>query len=373
VRKKHTHIIYNLLLIIYLTSCSNQKESFFPKNINEVTYKLEGTKKVIDTLKSPYRLYILKNQLFVTQDNKVNFDEPIIHILDLLTLSPLSAIGKNGLGPNELMSASNIDLDKPNGNAIVYDGRNKRFSNFSISINSSSKLLADNQSTLPANMFDAYKIYQASDKTYLGISTQKEYIFNEYDLNGNWIQGFGRWPEATNSKELQDFSGMERNYLLSSINSGWYKKQIGGDWYALAMNYRDRIELFNFKTKALKSIKGPELIDEIQPFKIAGSGSGLGGAYSWDAKYRYRDLAIKNQNIYALYGGHSQIDYRQTGIVAETIFVFSYDMKLKGKITLDRSVVAIEVDEDLGKIYTITTDENPGIAVFDLPKELLKE
>jgi hypothetical protein len=29
------------------------------------------------------------------------------------------------------------------------------------------------------------------------------------------------------------------------------------------------------------------------------------------------------------------------------------------------------VDEKLGKIYGLTTDENPGIAVFDIPERFL--
>jgi hypothetical protein len=39
---------------------------------------------------------------------------------------------------------------------------------------------------------------------------------------------------------------------------------------------------------------------------------------------------------------------------------------------LNKSIRGLTVDESLGKIYGITTDEDPGIAVFDIPKELLK-
>jgi len=370
---KTTILTSFFLLILSFISCTKNEEYFYPENIDEITFDLKGEKYVYDTLKSPYRLFLIDNKLFATQDTKVNFDEPMIHVFDRKTLERIGSIGQNGLGPNEMLFASHLDIDSSDSTLIVFDGRNKRLSKFDLSLLFDKRLVADRQTILPSNMTDAYKTYRASDTSYMSISAQKKFIFNQYDLSGNWIKGYGSWPDVSNEKQLVGFSDMERNYLLGSINSGWYKKQIGGDWYALAMNYRDRIELFNYKTKELKSIKGPDIKDEIQPFKIAGSGTGLGGAYGWDANFTYRDITFKDKCIYALYGGHSQLDYQETNIIAKTIFVFSYDMKLKSKLQLDKSVVALEVDEELGKIFTITTDENPGIAVFDLPQEILNQ
>lgn len=360
-----------ILAILLFSSCTQEKDTFFPETIADATYKLEGEKYLYDTLKSPYRLFLINDRLFVTQDNKVNFDEPMIHIFNNKTIKRVGAIGKNGLGPNEMLFASHLDIDLSDSTVIVFDGMNKRLSKFKLSLLNKDYLNAQSQTILPSNMTEAFKTYRASDTSYLSIATQKEFIFNEYSFDGNWIKGYSPWPKSSNEKQLAGFSRAERNFLLSSINSGWYKKQIGGNWYGLAMNYRNRIELFNYETKEIKTIKGPDLNDEIQPFKIAGSGAGLGGAYGWDAKYTYRDLVFKDRNIYALFGGHSQLDYQETGIVAKTVFIFSYDLQLKARLILDRSVIALEVDEDEGKIYTITTDENPGIAVFNLPLDLL--
>lgn len=364
-------LMSGLLLMAY--ACTPPKESFYPDNIAELTFQLEGTKWEYDTLKSPYRLYLINKFLFATQDDKVDFDEPMIHVFDRKTLKYLGALGKNGLGPNEMLFTSHLDINPYDTTLLVFDGRNKRISTFSFNQVAEKRLLAQEQTVLPTKMFEAYKTYKASDSTYLSISAQKEYMFNEYDLEGNWINGYGLWPEPANNKQLSDFRGMERSYFLGLMNGGWYRKKFGGDWYGLAMNYRDRIELFNYKTKELRSIEGPEIVDEIQPFRFVGSGESLMGTYSWDAQYTYRELVFKNKYIYALYGGHSQVDYERTGIISKTIFVFSYNTELIGKIELDRSVLALEVDEELGKIYTITTDENPGIAVFDLPEVLLNK
>ncbi len=357
--------------MLIFSSCSQNENTFYPTNIDDVTQEIKGAKFTYDTLKSPFKLFIAGDHLFVTQDGKVNFDEPMIHVFDKETMARVASIGQNGMGPNEMLFASLLDFDQSDSSVVVFDSRSKRFSKFDIQFAPQSNLLAQEQNVLPSDMFDSYKTYKASDSTYLGVSTQKEYIFNEYDLDGEWITGYVTWPQVANEKQLAGYSGIERNYLLGEINRGSFKKEVAGNWYALAMNYRDRIELFNYKTKEVRTIEGPELIDEIQPFRIAGAGSNLGGAYDFfEAVATYRDVTFKPKYLYALYAGTSQNEYKETGILAETIFVFGYDMKLKGKLLLDKSASALDVDEELGKIYTITTDENPGIAVYDIPSFL---
>lgn len=364
-------LIFGLSLFLYI-SCSKKEKPFYPTNIKEKTFELKAQKYTYDTLKSPYKPFIINDNLYVTQDTKVNFDEPLIHIFNKESMERKGAIGKNGMGPNEMLFASLLDYDLSDSTVIVFDSRKKSFSEFDKIPRSKNSLLARNQIRLSSDMHDAYKVYKASDSTYLAVSTQKQYIFNEYDTNGKWIRGYGKWPGIPNEKLLSGFTGIERNYLLGEINAGSLKKEIGGDWYGYAMRFRDRVELFNYRTKEYKSVKGPELIDEIQPFKIAGSGKGLGGAYDFmEAIRTYIDIAFQPKYIYTLYAGVSQTEVRNTGQFAQIVFVFSYDSELVGQLNLNKSLRSFEVDEELGRIYGITIDENPGVAVFDIPEEIL--
>jgi hypothetical protein len=56
--------------------------------------------------------------------------------------------------------------------------------------------------------------------------------------------------------------------------------------------------------------------------------------------------------------------------LAEQIRVFDHKGKPLWKLMLDRSLINFVVDEDSNEIYGLTTDEDPGIAVFSIPKEL---
>jgi len=135
------------------------------------------------------------------------------------------------------------------------------------------------------------------------------------------------------------------------------------------MAYRDRIEFFNYRTKEYVSIKGPK--HEVPPFWVSGRGANVMTGYNIDVKFGYRDLSFGKTNTYALYGGYSELDYRETGNMAKTVIVFSEDFEVLAKLNLDRSVFAIAVDEERKKIYAITTDEEPGIAIFPIPEKLL--
>jgi hypothetical protein len=64
-------------------------------------------------------------------------------------------------------------------------------------------------------------------------------------------------------------------------------------------------------------------------------------------------------------------NYKATGKLAEKLFVFPHDGEPLFKLIPDRSLQAIVVYESKGEIYGLTTDEDPGIAVFKLPQELL--
>jgi len=56
--------------------------------------------------------------------------------------------------------------------------------------------------------------------------------------------------------------------------------------------------------------------------------------------------------------------------MADKILVFDHTGKPITKLNLDRSIINFVVNEAKQEVYGLTTDEDPGIAVFDLPAEL---
>ena len=131
---------------------------------------------------------------------------------------------------------------------------------------------------------------------------------------------------------------------------------------------RDRFEIFNYSTKEFIIIDGPDL--EIPKFTLEGPANNKTLIVPIDNPYRYRDIAVTEKCIYALYGGINEKEYRQTAKLAEIIYVFSHEGNPIIKIDLDRSLQGIVVNETKNEIYGLTTDEDPGIAVFKIPQEL---
>ena len=57
--------------------------------------------------------------------------------------------------------------------------------------------------------------------------------------------------------------------------------------------------------------------------------------------------------------------------MAEQIWVFDHKGKPLWNLKLDRSLINFVINEDTNEIYGLTTDEDPGIAVYTIPEELL--
>jgi hypothetical protein len=57
----------------------------------------------------------------------------------------------------------------------------------------------------------------------------------------------------------------------------------------------------------------------------------------------------------------------ETNENATEIYVFDLEGNIQCELKLDTSIKTLAVDEGTRKIFGVTTDENPGIAVFDLP------
>jgi hypothetical protein len=90
-----------------------------------------------------------------------------------------------------------------------------------------------------------------------------------------------------------------------------------------------------------------------------------------DPRYLYRDAVVTEKNLFALYAGVSLSEFSKTAVMAVQIWVFDHKGKPLWKLMLDRSIINFVVNEESNEIYGLTTDENPGITVYNIPKELL--
>lgn len=180
----------------------------------------------------------------------------------------------------------------------------------------------------------------------------------EFDKAGNKTGGYGDWEKVKDRPELND-------YQLSHLNSSFFKGNAEECLFIRVGLYRDRLEVFNNRDKSFIIIDGPDLA--LPPFELIGNDLYLGS----NPHFRYRDAVVTKSYIFALYGGVSLSDFTKKSVMAKQIWVFDHKGKPLYNLKLDRSLINFVINEETNEIYGLTTDEDPGIAVYTIPKELL--
>lgn len=355
--------IFPILLACLALSCSSDgpKSPFdFPANGKPV-YELASTKIIFEQILSPKQIEKKGNSLIVIADRRIPIDQPVMHIIDLKTLAYVMPKGVNGLGPNEITNAQLFDPGFSDSTFWVNSTRSKRMAEFSLYDTSQ---LSIRQFKQPQSMFAAYFVQMITDSTFLCLVSSDHNRFVEYGMDGKRIKGYGNWEPIPNRPGLTD-------NMIADVNTGWFKVDRNANLFVKASLYRDRIEIFDYKTKEFIYVDGPRL--GYPDFEVLGSGENAGVYIKPEVKYGHRDISFSDRFIYVLYGVYNYQEFVKTSKLAETIHILTKKGEVVAKLNLDISLSSITVDETLGKIYGITTDEEPGIAVFDIPAALLKK
>ena len=347
--------------LVYLTvliSCS-QKDSETSSVVKE--YELKSEKHFFENILSPWKIDQKGEFLIIQESYKIPSDKPLIHLIRKNPLSFYSSKGVIGEGPGKITDADIFDPGLSDSSFWINAVMSKKMAQFNLYDTSRLSIREFRQ---PENMLFAYTIYLTPNQSFLGMVADSPNKLIEFDFEGNKLEGYGTWEQIPKKPEMD-------NFLLMTYNKGRLKSNQEKRFFVKASVYRDRIEIFDYKNKTFKIVDGSKL--ELPEAKISGSGPNSVLVFSMDQKYSYWDVAVGQEMIYALFSGRSQEEFQTTGKNSNVIFVLSTDGEVLAKFSLDKSIMGLTVDETLGKIYGITTDEDPGIAVFDIPKELLEK
>ncbi|GMQ28775.1 BF3164 family lipoprotein [Algoriphagus confluentis] len=316
---------------------------------------LESEKIEFEELRIPRKVRYKNGKLVVSENSRISPDLPLIHVIDSKKMSYMFSQGKNGFGPGEISDATDFDLGFNDSTFWVYSAVEKRISEFSLFEKSD---LAINQIKQPVNFFKAYSCLFLTDSTFIGIFVDSPYQLVEFGLDNEFEKGYGTLENFTGRKDLDNFN-------LAQINSGWFNSNADKSVFAIASIFYDKIDVFDTKTKEFKVIYGPE--PELFDFELYQDESGASVIWAVDTPYQYRDIELGKDKIYALYGGISEPEINRTSEIARNLRVFDFDGNLLEQYYLDRSLVSIAIDFENKKMYGITTDKEPGIAVYSLP------
>lgn len=346
--KTKSFLAFFQISIMFAFSCSE-------KQLEKGIMQLKSNKIYHEELVMPKVIRYKNGNLVVLESYRISPGLPLIHVIDSHDMSYKFSQGKTGFGPGEISDATEFDFGGNDSTFWVYSAVEKRISEFSLFMQSE---LAKYQIKQPVNFFKAYSCLFLTDSTFLGLFVDSPYRLVEFGLNDDFEKGYGSLENFTDRKDLDNFN-------LSQINSGWYNSNPNKTVFAIASIFYDKIDVFDARTKEFKTIYGPD--PEVSDFEVHYDESGPSVIWARDAPYQYRDIEITKDRIYALFGGISQPEINKTSEIAKTLRVYDLDGKLLEQYQLDRSLRSIALDIANKKMYGITTDKDPGIAVFSLP------
>lgn len=354
-----------ICLLLFGCSIANKKDPFDLRD--QEIFDLEIEKTNIPELINPMKINKVGKYLIISENPRISPENPLLHVLDKESLTYLYPKGITGFGPLEISNSTLIEEGFTDSTFINYSSQSKRLSEFSLSNESR---LALSEYKQPEDLFMVYLSYHATDSTIIGLMANDPNRLAEYSTkDGRRISGFGTWEKIPDTENLIDYEDPLINYHLGEINKGWYKGNRALGLFVKASIYRDRLEIFHYDTKKFDIVEGPRL--ELPDFTIRHSNGQSAVIFNPENAYGHRDIAIGEKYIYDLYGGFNQAHINETNEIAKTIYIITHDGKVIGKLNLPVSLRSLEVDEKLRKIYGITTDEDPGIAVFDIPDKFL--
>ena len=361
-------LIINLLLSLILLSfsCANPTKKPFELDQDSI-YELKGKKTYFPELLIPRRLNMVGDYLIVSERSRLSPEFPLIHVIKRNPYTYEFPKGVTGFGPLEIPDATLIEPGFSDSTFTVYSAMSKKFTDFSL--NDTSRL-GIKEYKQPQELFGMIRMFHSTDSTVIGIMANDPNRLVEFSMkDGKRIAGYGNWEKIPDTEHLIDYTDPDINYHMGDINKGGLKANRKLGLFVKANSYRDRIEIFHYDTKTFDIVNGPRL--GVPDFEIKYSGSESAVIFNRDYPYGYGDVSIGEKYIFALYGGVTEKQIRETNEIAKIIYVLTHTGEVVGRLNLDISVADMIVDDELGQIFGITTDEDPGIAVFDIPEKFL--
>jgi hypothetical protein len=100
-------------------------------------------------------------------------------------------------------------------------------------------------------------------------------------------------------------------------------------------------------------------------YEVESQGNELVAFVSEETIKGYSDIFVGNKSIFLVYIGKTSMQRKVSGINSDTIFQFDLEGNPIARFSTDFSISAITVVEKDRKIYAVTNDKDPGIAVFE--------
>jgi hypothetical protein len=340
--------LFFLLLFGLNFSCGNSPEksqdieysirNFVPEDVPELD-SLQGKKLNLTALLNPNAILWTGRYLVVGERKALDYH---LHVVDPKSESVIKTLGKDGLGPGEIISAHKIERGNSVNECWVYDHSQKLIAIFDLESPSDLYQKAFRQ---PESMCLAVDMLWNSDSTLICQMADGDDKYVYFDTIGNQLSTYGTW-----SQMLEDRSPPPN--VVKSVHQG--KSTISPDFtkYLQVGLLRDYIEILDLPSGTITSIRGPKQI--IPKFEVDYSaGYPMAQLKDMSRAYFYTSVVAGEEYIYSLYFGKSVDLFFQEGELSREIFVFDYTGNLVKTYTLDHPLFSLAVDEKNKRFFGI--------------------
>ena len=312
-----------IILLILFQGCRNTSEIATIETIEKPSFDLQVFEKA-DSIKIPDYVTIqpiwwaVKNDqvVMVSPKNKDNF----LYVFSLPEFNFLYKYGTYGQGPNEFVLVSWLNM--LNDNQIgMYNDPNRIMYIYDLK-----------PDTLLLNKYLKYKETEAPYNSIQQIEGSM-FIFLAYYKYHTEIE----LVDINTGEILQTFKPILKRKTKKSLYAPYLLKvTANNDIIVLAYLFINRIELYRLNEKNF-----------VDPFLIIGTEKNQEGKEFEDFEIYYTDIQCDDKYIYAL----SQQGGKRETVKNSTIEVYTLNGEPIKKITLDRHIECITIDDKNGVIY----------------------
>ncbi len=342
------------LALVGLFSCSQKNISedsveYFTLSSFPVSKNIESKKYSYPEILTPHILTIKNGKVVLASISGEN----LIHIIDQKTMEYLVGKGNPGEGPDEIMNVWEFDMGFNENTIWAYSNTGKSFNEFDLSDSSKSVVSKIRQSGDWIQGMSMNWVKRNEIISYMNFSENKFIVF---DSLGKQISKVGPW--STTAK-ISD----ESKFVLSALNQG--SKSINREKLklVLAKVKFDEFEIFDLNDQTVKVLKGP--INEEFNYTIQADGNVNVAIADENSVYGYNNSYITENYIFLVFIGKTRQQLVESKETSRDIFQFDLEGNPIAHFKTNVSIRSIAVDEKEKKIYAITEDREPGIAVFD--------